>query len=87
MLKDRKFWTGLLVGTFMMGSVSLVLPTNAAEDAMMKKVLKVMIEMVKEQRKTNQMLGDIKQVNTGTTNAIKQLAETQTFNKPPSAGR
>ena len=87
MLKDRKFWTGMLVGVCLMGGVSVLQPTIAADakdnSAMMLKVLKVGFKgMINEQKRTNQLMTELKQEQQNMSRKLSDLTKSQTFNQP-----
>lgn len=87
MLKDRKFWTGLLVGASLMGSVALLQPLNAAPDAgetaeakSLKVIAGAMAKMIQNQNASQKELEQIRGNTDSMAKGIRQLGEAQGFN-------
>lgn len=89
MLKDRKFWTGLLVGAGLMGSVALLQPISAAptpapaesaEAKSLKIIAGAMAKMIQNQNASQRELEQIRGNTESMAKGIRQLGEAQGFN-------
>ncbi|PKL75804.1 MAG: hypothetical protein CVV27_13470 [Candidatus Melainabacteria bacterium HGW-Melainabacteria-1] len=83
-LKDRKFWTGLMLGCALAGSVAVLQPLNAAAPAesgdakYLKAISGAMLKMIKSQEAVNADLAEIKANTKMMSSGIGKLVETQT---------
>lgn len=86
-LKDRKFWTGLMMGAVMTGTVAMLQPLNAAtptqaSDPGLKVIASAMASMMKSQQAMQSDLAAVKSSAASMDASLKALKEASTLNQP-----
>lgn len=86
MLKDRKFWTGLVLGAAIMGSVSLIQPLIAApaapsETEYLKAIAGALVKMRDGQSAMQKDISEIRANSASINKGIEDLSKTQGFNQ------